>query len=151
MLPDVLENIDMQNIGGIEGEKLHKATIVGRRLNEKGHREDYNKDIPIIQCLEVRKTNTNKSNCLTTVDKDNVLTPLPYGRYVDVYKRKLPFRYFTAKECCRLQTLPDDYTREVSESVAKRLLGNAWTADVIAHILGGLKQDIIKAVGGHGK
>lgn len=138
MLADVLEDVEMQGAGLVEGKKLKKATIIGRRLNEKGHREDYNKDIPITQCLEVRKTNTNKSNCLTTVDKDNVLTPLPYGRHPDAFKKKLPFRYLTAKEYCRLQTLPDDYTREVSESAAKRLLGNAWTVDVIAHILDGI-------------
>lgn len=141
MLADVLEDVEMPDMGIVEGKRLKKATIIGRRLNENGHREDYNKDIPITQCLEVRKTNTNKSNCLTTVEKDNVLTPLPYGRHIDAFKKKLPFRYLTAKEYCRLQTLPDDYTREVSESAAKRLLGNAWTVDIIVHILSGIKEE----------
>lgn len=39
----------------------------------------------------------------------------------------------------RLQTLPDGYTEGVSDSQRYKMLGNGWTIDVIAHILGGLK------------
>ncbi|WP_265445046.1 DNA cytosine methyltransferase [Acetivibrio straminisolvens] len=134
-LVDILESDVEINPGAIRGQKLNKATIIGRRLNDQGKREDYNKDIPITQCLEVRATNTNKSNCLTTVDKDNVLTPLPVGRYPDAFKNKLPFRYYTVTEYCRLQTLPDNYCDCIPESQAKKCLGNSWTVDVIAHIL----------------
>ena len=35
----------------------------------------------------------------------------------------------------RLQTLPDNYTKGVSDSERYIMLGNCWTADVIAHIL----------------
>ena len=117
------------------GRRLNKATILGRRLNERGVRDDYNKEVPITQCLEVRATNTNKSNCLTTVEKDNVLTTMPIGRHKDAFKNKLPFRYYTLKEYCRLQTVPENYFNVVSESQAKKMLGNGWTVDVIAHIL----------------
>ena len=134
-LVDILESDVEINPGTIGGRKLNKATIIGRRLNDQGKREDYNKDIPITQCLEVRATNTNKSNCLTTVDKDNVLTPLPAGRYPDAFKNKLPFRYYTVTEYCRLQTLSDNYCDCIPESQAKKCLGNGWTVDVIAHIL----------------
>lgn len=134
-LDDVLENIEFLNPAAIRGRRLNKGTIVGRRLDEKGHRQDYNKTIPITQCLEVRATNTDKSNCLTTVDKDNVLTSLPVGRYPDAFKNKLPFRYYTLKEMCRLQTVPDDYLDMIPESAARKALGNGWTVDVIAHIL----------------
>lgn len=75
-LEDILEDIEFPNPAAIRGRRLNKATIVGRRLDENGHRKDTDKTIPITQCLEVRATNTDKSNCLTTVDKDNVLTPL---------------------------------------------------------------------------
>lgn len=44
-------------------------------------------------------------------------------------------RKLTVKECCRLQTLPDDYCRAVSASQAYKGLGNGWTAEVIIHIL----------------
>lgn len=39
----------------------------------------------------------------------------------------------------RLQTVPDSYTREVSESTALGLLGNGWTVEVIKHILKNLE------------
>jgi DNA-cytosine methyltransferase len=125
-LSDILED---------DGFRWSKGCILGRRLNERGVRDDYNKEVPMTQCLEVRATNTNKSNCLTTVEKDNVLTTLPIGRYKDAFKNKLHFRYYTLKECCRLQTVPDNYFDGiVSESQAKKMLGNGWTVDVIAHI-----------------
>ena len=145
-LADILENIDFLHPGAIRGRNviLHKATIIGRRLNPDGHREDNNRSIPIIQCLEVRKTNCDKSNCLTTVEKDNVLTPLPVGRYADCYGlisgNRLPFRHYTRTEYERLQTLPDGYTRCISESAAKKAIGNGWTVDVIAHIFNNLNS-----------
>lgn len=134
-LEDILEDVEWKQPGAIRGRRLNKGVIVGRRLNESGHRQDYDKTIPITQCLEARRTNTDKSNCITTVDKDNVLTPLPPGRYPDAFKEKLPFRYYTTKEHCRLQTLPDDYLDMIPESQARKALGNGWTVDVIAHIL----------------
>jgi DNA (cytosine-5)-methyltransferase 3A len=138
-LNDVLEIDSNDNPAAIRGRRLNKATIIGRRLNEAGKRSDYNKDIPITQCLEVRATNTNKSNCLTTVDKDNVLTPLPIGRHPNAFKDKLPFRYYSLLEYERLQTLPEGYTNLVSVSQAKKMIGNAWTVEVIAHIFSYLK------------
>lgn len=140
-LIDILETDDLINPSAIRGRRLNKGTILGRRLNERGVRDDYNKDVPITQCLEVRATHTNKSNCLTTVEKDNVLTTMPIGRHKDAFKNKLPFRYYTLKEYCRLQTVPENYfTDIVSESQAKKMLGNGWTVDVIAHIFKGIKE-----------
>ena len=139
-LNDILEDI------GVNGEvfdrtKLNKATILGRRLNEQGKRDDYNKNIPISQCLEVRASNRDKSNCITTVAKDNVLTTMPIGRHVDAFKKKLPFRYYTIKEYCRLQTVPDDYFDGVaSENQIRKMIGNGWTVDVIAHIFKEIKE-----------
>ena len=51
-------------------------------------------------------------------------------------------RKLTVTECCRLQTLPDDYCRAVSNSQAYRGLGNGWTAEVIIHILSGALKDV---------
>lgn len=140
-LADILEDIEFPNPAAIRGRRLNKATIVGRRLDENGHRQDYDKTIPITQCLEVRASNTDKSNCLTTVDKDNVLTPLPVGRYPDAFKNGLPFRYYTTKEMCRLQTVPDDFLNMIPDSAARKALGNGWTVDVIAHIFSFLPNE----------
>lgn len=51
-------------------------------------------------------------------------------------------RKLTVTECCRLQTLPDDYCRAVSKTQAYKGLGNGWTAEVIIHILNGALKDI---------
>lgn len=140
-LEDILEDIEFPNPAAIRGRRLNKATIVGRRLDKNGHRKDTDKTIPITQCLEVRATNTDKSNCLTTVDKDNVLTPLPIGRHPDAFKNNLPFRYYTTKEMCRLQTVPDDFLNMIPDSAARKALGNGWTVDVIAHIFSFLPDE----------
>lgn len=140
-LEDILEDIEFPNPAAIRGRRLNKATIVGRRLDKNGHRKDTDKTIPITQCLEVRATNTDKSNCLTTVDKDNVLTPLPIGRHPDAFKDNLPFRYYTTKEMCRLQTVPDDFLNMIPDSAARKALGNGWTVDVIAHIFSFLPDE----------
>lgn len=46
--------------------------IVGRRINEQGHRDDYNETIPHFQYFEVNEE-PQKTNCLTTVQKDNMI------------------------------------------------------------------------------
>ena len=58
---------------------------------------------------------------LTATDK--------HGELIEGYIRKL-----TPIECERLQTLTDNYTEGVSDNQRYKMLGNAWTADVIAHI-----------------
>lgn len=49
-------------------------------------------------------------------------------------------RKFTEIEVERLQTFPDNYTFSVSSNQRYKLLGNAWTVDVITHILGSLRN-----------
>jgi len=61
---------------------------------------------------------------------------LPDGYYI--------IRKLSVKECCRLQTLPDDYCRAVSNTQAYKGLGNGWTAEVIIHILNGALKDVPK-------
>ena len=113
---------------------LRPASIVGRRLNERGVRDDYNKDVAITQCLQVKHKN-EKTGCLTTVDKDNVLSTEPPGRYPDIYNRcDISYRKLTPLECERLQTFPCGWTDSISNTQRYNSLGNAWTVDVIAHI-----------------
>jgi site-specific DNA-cytosine methylase len=138
-LRDILE----PHVDGFDSNDLNKASILGRRLNAKGKRSDYDKSSPMIQCLEVRPKNTNKCNCITTVAKDNVLTPLEIGRHVDAFGKysgkRLPFRNYTITEYCRLQTVPEKYFEGiVSDNQARRMIGNGWTVDVIKHILSGI-------------
>ena len=51
-------------------------------------------------------------------------------------------RKLTPVECERLQTLPDGYTKSVSNAHRYRGLGNGWTAEVIIHLLNGALKDV---------
>ncbi len=53
-------------------------------------------------------------------------------------------RKLTVTECARLQTMPDDYCRAVSNAQAYKGLGNGWTAEVIIHILNGALNNVPK-------
>lgn len=126
-LEDILEHKDM----------LNKASIIGRRLNERGVRDDYNKSIPITQCLEVRGANESdrtKSNCLTTVAKDTVLTSLPLGRHPGAFEMKDKWRNYTKIERCRLMNLPDNYFDCTSLNQAVKISGNGWDVGMFKHI-----------------
>jgi len=92
------------------------AAICGRYLD----------DGSIQQQLEMRKD--NKTNTLTTVQKDNVVVK-------DKVCRKL-----TPTECERLQTVPPGYTEGVSNTSRYKMLGNGWTVDVIKHIFGNMNE-----------
>lgn len=46
----------------------------------------------------------------------------------------------TPLECERLQGVPDGYTEGVSNTQRYRMIGNAWTVPVIAHILKGIEE-----------
>lgn len=88
----------------------------------------YNEDGSTSQKLELTKD--TKSNSLTTVQKDNVLT-----------KNKVYWRKLTPLECERLQTVPDNYTNHVSNTRRYQMLGNGWTIEVICHILKNMELD----------
>ena len=65
------------------------------------------------------------------------------GAKTGLYKIDLPdgdyiIRKLTPIEAERLQTLPDNYTAGISNTQRYKCIGNGWTVDVIAHILGGL-------------
>ena len=77
------------------------------------------------QRLEVRKD--FKTNCLTTVQKDNVLVFSHANNIIST-------RYLTVTECARLQGFPDDWCNVISKSQTLKAYGNSWTIDVIAHL-----------------
>ena len=106
----------------------------GRRvLNNR--RCDYNKNVPIEQYIEIRKD--NKTNCLTTVTKDNVAVRTKQ-RFIK--RTEIEYRYLTPNEYELLQTVPIDYTAGISDSARRTMLGEGWTVEVIKHIF----KNIIK-------
>lgn len=121
------------------GSECFAGAMRGRRIDENGKRADYRKDLPIIQQIECRKD--NKFNCVTTVSKDNVVV-FSKQRFFPALENRDKWRYLTADEAEKLQTLPNGYTKGVSESARMKLIGNGWTVDVIAHILSYIKENI---------
>ncbi len=51
-------------------------------------------------------------------------------------------RRLTPTECARLQTIPEWYRWEVSETQQYRMLGNGWTVEVIKHIFSYLPDEL---------
>jgi len=133
--------------GGHREPKIVCGSIIKRKINpDTGKRDDYNPEIKAKARIETRAD--EKTGTLTTITKDNVV----------VNHEQMYWRALTPKECERLQTVPDEYTKfgifpdeftyedtkPISNSQRYKMLGNGWTVDVIAHILKGmeLKDDL---------
>jgi DNA (cytosine-5)-methyltransferase 3A len=112
--------------GGNREPKVLAGAYRARSIDKDGNRVSW-KEVKPKQMLELRKD--SKSNTVTSVQKDNVLTQ------DEVYWRKL-----TPLECERLQTVPDNYTNHVSNSQRFRMLGNGWTIEVIKGILDNMER-----------
>ena len=114
--------------GGHREPKILCGAFRGRYYNEEGKRVDHKQKVAGLtkQTLEIRED--GKTNTLTTVQKDNVVT------VNNAYYRKL-----TPLECERLQTVPDGYTEGVSNTQRYKMLGNGWTVAVIKHIFKGIQ------------
>jgi site-specific DNA-cytosine methylase len=99
------------------------------------------------QFIEIRKD--KKMNAITTVEKNTILvhkchqvgvtedtlTTMQGGhREPKIAVDDIQWRKLLPIEMERLQTMPDNYTEGVSDTQRKKIIGNAWTVDVIAHI-----------------
>lgn len=119
--------------GGHREPKVLCGALRGRYIVD-GKRQDHKQLTAGLteQRLEIRED--GKTNTLTTVQKDNVVTD------------GLIYRKLTPLECERLQTLPDNYTNHVSNTQRYKMIGNGWTVDVIAHIFSFMNPVKRKAV-----
>jgi site-specific DNA-cytosine methylase len=95
------------------------AAMRGRNPENPKSRES---GINTEQMIEERSD--SKTNCLTSVQKDNLIIIPEHYR----------IRRLTPTECERLQTAKDGYTEGVSDTQRYRMLGNGWTVEVIKHI-----------------
>jgi DNA-cytosine methyltransferase len=91
--------------------------------------------------LENGKAERDKSQAiLATIYKENCKSMLKRNKMGLVSRVKSnEWRKISVLECERLQTLSDHYTEGVSNTQRYKMIGNAWTVDVIAHIFKGLK------------
>lgn len=104
---------------------------------------------------------SGKTNCLTSVQKDNLILQRSRGNNTGgIFDGKTPtmsacaweqnnllsqgkvLRRLTPTECARLQTIPNWYKWECSDTQQYRMLGNGWTVDVIVHILSFMKEKL---------
>lgn len=119
---------DQQAVAAMRGRYL----VDGKRQDSKGSTKGKTE-----QYIEFRYD--GKTNCLTTVQKDNVVVPFTLPNRIP--RDMFFFRYITVIEAERLQGLPDDYTKAVSKTQAYKALGNGWQVDTIEHILKHLLGD----------
>jgi DNA (cytosine-5)-methyltransferase 3A len=112
------------------------------------------------QQLEPR--NDYKTNCLTSVQKDNLIFAGDYRSDEGIRWRKdnksptlmararedifgcpmintSRIRRLTPLECERLQGMQDNFTNHVSDSQRYKMIGNGWTIPVISHLFNYIK------------
>lgn len=128
ILPYTDKGILLKDI--VEDDYIHSAAKRTRPLVK----ENYRKSL----CLEVN--GIEKSMCLVTVNLNNLLSPLPKGKYIDVGKNNYPYRVMTTNEMEKLQTVPNGYVGNINNNKAAKVLGNGWNVDTIVHIFSSLKN-----------
>lgn len=92
----------------------------------------------VVECAlpNDKRTRYEVKNQKITIKNKQYPFKAPDGFYI--------IRKLSVNECCRLQTLPDNYCRAVSNSQAYKGLGNGWTAEVIIYILQHALKDVPK-------
>lgn len=79
------------------------------------------------------------------IGKSPTLTTMTGGhRHPKIALNDVEYRRLTPVECERLQTLPDNYSDNVSDSQRYKMLGNGWTVDVIAHCFSYIDSHVIQ-------
>jgi DNA-cytosine methyltransferase len=134
----IFEPSKLKKYGLIEiiSDNQYLASMRGRYLINK-KRQDYKQKITGLTKQYIEFRPDEKTNTLTTVQKDNVIVPFKLSKGIPV--EEFFYRFLTPLECERLQTVPDNYTSIVSNNQRYKMLGNGWTINVISHILNGIK------------
>ena len=128
MLKDILEDV------GVSNTVFHFKPSVRDLVVEQY--EDIKSSKSVIHQLKFegrsgyqdKQIGITKSPCITTTG------------FTLVLDASNNVRVCTITDLERLQTVPDGYTSMLPKTMARHVLGNGWTVDVIAHILAGLKD-----------
>jgi len=146
-----------REIVGYDFEKMNTLTTVTNKDNliivaSRGRGEGWKQ--------ELEPNYKGKTNTLTSVAKDNLVMTKAYaqlqggfesdnrffyedGKHGSVLTKGIDktgvidrnrIRRLTPTECARLQTVPDWYKWNCSDTQQYKMLGNGWTCDVISHI-----------------
>ena len=112
-----------------------QRSSTGRSLDDK-----HNYQIIKLDKKGNKKPDQNKAGCLTGGGNSggnhsdmDIVCVLMVGRKIGYDGYKL--RRLTPTECARLQTVPDWYIWDVSDTQQYKMLGNGWTCKIIEHIL----------------
>ena len=101
-----------------------KRTEYGKQIRKEYEAGIVKEQRKNIQQLEPRED--GKTNCLTTVQKDNLVL---------VDNGNFRIRRLTPTECARLQTVPEWYIWDgISDTQRYKMLGNGWNIETIKHI-----------------
>lgn len=141
-----------------------RRTEYGKQIRKKYEAGEVSEQRKNIQQLEPRTD--SKTNCLTTVQKDNLIVipgtvrtfggehfrEIKSGKSCTLLARarndgssqpcvriNTEIRRLTPTECARLQTVPEWYIWNCSDTQQYKMLGNGWTVEVIKHILSFIK------------
>lgn len=145
MLADILESVTGETPIPLNAAQNGKAKCLRATCYKDGTRNLICNTIDRRTCVaEQVEANANTDEFKIYEVKNGKITyngvpyeiSLPDGFYI--------IRKLTVTECCRLQTLPDDYCRIAKKTNAYKGLGNGWTAEVIIHILSHLMVGIPK-------
>ena len=108
--------------------KTSRRTEYGKKMQKEHDEGETSESRKNIQQLEPRTD--GKTNCLTSVQKDNLI----WTGFRDLCMSCGSIRRLTPTECARLQTIPEWYIWECSDTQQYQMLGNGWTVEVIVHI-----------------
>ena len=97
-------------------------------------------------CVAMRGRNPDNANNLTDANgKANYLLATSgkgaWANEMSLVGNGFRIRRITPTECARLQTIPEWYKWECSETQQYRMLGNGWTVEVIKHIFSFMKLE----------
>lgn len=106
-----------------------RRTDEAKKIRSKMMKE-HGKDFSPRRGKELTQRDDGKMNCLTATFSSKEHT---------LFDAKNQYRKLTPVECERLQTLPDNYSSAVSDAQRYKMIGNGWTVDIIAHILGSMR------------
>lgn len=120
------------NMFCISSNQLHATVSVGKSTPMVAAMGMGGGNVPVV--LQVSSSNSSKES------------PDLCSSHEDFFKNILlePLRRLTPGECARLQTIPEWYKWECSETQQYKMLGNGWTIEVIKHIFSFLPKKYFK-------
>lgn len=134
---DILEDSEIGTQIAINKAQNDKARCIRATSYKDGMRDFIATDIDRKTCVAIRQEIAGEG---TYRIKDGWVEYNGKKYSIELQDGYYKFRKLTPIEFERLQTLPDNYTEGISKTQRYKTTGNGWTVDIIAHILGYIKN-----------